>query len=266
MVKKYLTIAHVSFSEDFAYRLNFILWRLRLVLQVLISYFLWQAVFASHEVIFGYDQRGMLTYVFATIFVRPLVFASRAIDVASLISSGDLVNILLKPVNFFKYYFVRDVENKLLNFFFAALEFTLLVFLFRPSLSLPTSFWAVLLFALALVLAVFLFFLLNLTLGFLAFWIPENAWAPRFFFFILFDFFSGSLFPLDIFAGWFGSFLKLTPFYYLLFFPLSILLGRQELAKIYLGFFVALLWLLFLNKLCLKLWRSGLKTYGAWGR
>jgi len=235
-------------------------------MQLLISFFLWQAVFDSKFSVFQYSREQMITYVLMTQFIRPLVFASRAINVAEVISSGDLTNIILKPISFLKYYFVRDIENKLLNFSFAVLEFSLVVVLFKPVFSFRVSPTNFLLFVVSLTLSILIFFFLNVSLGFLAFWIPENAWAPRFLFFIFFDFFSGSLFPLDIFTGTVGFILRMTPFYYLLFFPLSLLLGRFDGNLLLTGLTISVVWVALLYKICQKLWRSGLAIYGAWGR
>lgn len=265
-LKKYWTIAAVSLSDDFAYRLNFILWRLRLFLQILVSLFLWQAVFDLKEDIFDYSRAQMLTYLLLSHLFRPLILAARSVDVAEVIASGDLTNLLAKPVSLFRYYFVRDLENKGLNLIFASLEFLfLLLFLsgfFRPSFSVAHFF----LFLAAAILAVLLFFFLNLSLGFLAFWVPENAWAPRFLFFVFFDFFSGALFPLDVFSGRGGALLRLTPFYYLVFFPLGVLLGRFSFPQIGWGFLLAASWLLIFLRLSRYLWYRGLRVYGAWGR
>ena len=41
---KYFGIAKVSWQNGFVYRLNFVMWRLRNVIQLLTVYFLWLAV------------------------------------------------------------------------------------------------------------------------------------------------------------------------------------------------------------------------------
>ena len=46
-MKKYWSIFKISFEQEFAYRLNFILWRVRNVFQILLTYFLWSTVFAD---------------------------------------------------------------------------------------------------------------------------------------------------------------------------------------------------------------------------
>ncbi len=62
---KYISIFKISFAQEFAYRLNFIMWRVRNVMQILLLFFLWTTVFSDPaRVVFGYDRAKMLTYVF----------------------------------------------------------------------------------------------------------------------------------------------------------------------------------------------------------
>ena len=44
-VRKYWVVFQQSFQNEFVYRLNFILWRFRNVLRILMTYFLWHSVF-----------------------------------------------------------------------------------------------------------------------------------------------------------------------------------------------------------------------------
>src|SRR3990172_10364823 len=109
-MRKYFQIFQISFQEEFAYKLNFIMWRVRNVFQILLTFFLWNTIFASPTiVIFGYDRSKILTYVFGMMIVRALVMSARAADIASDIAQGDLSNYLLKPITYFKYWFTRDV-------------------------------------------------------------------------------------------------------------------------------------------------------------
>ena len=102
----YLQIIKGTIDEYATYRLSFILWRVRLVVQLLVVYFMWWALFAGHNTLFGYSQGAMLTYVLFSSFVRPFVMGtghrkwpslSRA-EIYLIISCGRLIfGILRKP-------------------------------------------------------------------------------------------------------------------------------------------------------------------------
>src|SRR3989304_8870703 len=135
------------------------MWRVRNVLQILVLFFLWTTVFSDQgRVIFGYDKAKILTYVFGVLVVRALVFSARAVDVSGEISKGDLTILLLKPINYFRYWFTRDISSKALNLGFAIVEMTILFVFLRPSLFLQKDPVILLGFIISLVIAVVLFF------------------------------------------------------------------------------------------------------------
>lgn len=265
-MRKYLQVVIVTLQEYFVYRLNFFLWRFRNVVQLLVLYFLWQAAVPEGAVILGYDQAEILTYVLGTSIIRSFAFSTRSVDVAGHIASGDLSNFLIKPINYLKYWFAKDVADKFLNLVFSVVEIAIVILLLRPPLLLQTNVNFLLFSFLALVIGILLYFYLSFFLSLIAFWTPESPWPLRFLFTILVEFFSGALFPLDILPPTLFGILKILPFSYFLFFPLDIYLGGLTFSEIILRLLIAVFWLLVFHFGTRLLFQKGIKTYAAWGR
>ena len=265
-MKKYFQVIKVTFQEYFVYRLNFLLWRFRSIVQLLVLYFLWQAAIPEGVTIFGYDQAKILTYILGTSIIRSFVLSSRSVDVAGQIASGDLANFLLKPLSYLKYWFAKDIADKLLNLFFSFFEISLIIALLKPPLLLQTDFWFLFWACLATILGIILYFYLSFLLSLLAFWSPENPWPVRFLFDIFVGFFAGGLFPLDILPKGIFLVLKALPFSYLLFFPLDIYLGKLGLGEILIGFGIGCFWLLVSYQAVRFFFERGVRSYAVWGR
>src|SRR4030042_569121 len=108
-MKKYLSVFKISFQQEFAYRVNFIMWRVRNVTQLFLVFFLWDTVFSAQgKVIFGYDKTRILTYVFGLLIIRAFVLSARAVDVAGEVANGDLSNYLIYNFICIKRYTVLD--------------------------------------------------------------------------------------------------------------------------------------------------------------
>ena len=121
-------------------------------------FFLWSAVYTDPtRVVFGYDRDKILTYVFGILILRAIVLSARTVDVSGEIARGDLTNFLLKPINYFKYWFTRDISSKVLNLVFAAVETTLLFFILKPPFFLQTNLFLVAMFLISVILAILLF-------------------------------------------------------------------------------------------------------------
>ena len=266
-MSKYLAVFKISFAQEFVYRLNFIMWRVRNVLQIFLIFFLWDSIFADPgRVVFGYDRAKILTYVFGLLIVRSIVLSTRTIDVPGDISNGDLTNYLLKPVNYFKYWFTRDLSSKALNLIFAALEAMLIYFLLRPPFFFQQNPAILLLFFLAVFLAVVLYFLMIFIFSTFPFWYPEQAWGSIFLLFIFTEFLAGGAFPLDILPPLAQKVIYSTPFPYLLFMPLQIYLGKISFLVGVKAVLIASLWVGILALILKLLWSFGLKAYRAEGR
>lgn len=263
-MKKYFLIAKVTWQEMFAYRLNFVMWRVRMVLLLLTVYFLWFAILPQKGTLFGYTQSLMLTYILGTSLISSIVLSSKTIAVGDDINDGKLSNFLIKPMNYFIYWFARDAGDKAMNIIFSMCELVVLFFLLHPPIFIQTNFFYIFFALLSTIIALILFFFINFLLGFVGFWTPE-IWAPRFVFFIIINFFAGSLFPLDILPKQIFSFFQLLPFSYLLYFPLKIYLGQLSNIEVYNGLLISIFWAVIMYLLLKLTWKKGLRNYTAQG-
>lgn len=262
---KYLQVFKVSLSEMFIWRLNFVLWRLRSVLQLLVLYFLWSVVFGQQDVAFGYTKEAIFTYILGTAFMRSMVLSSRSVDVAGEIHSGRLTNFLIRPVSYISWWLTRDISDKLVNLIFVFVELSLIYYFLRPPLFIQSNPTFVVLAIFVSFLALILYFYLSFLLSMVAFWVIE-VWAPRFLAMVIVEFLSGGTFPIDILPAPVVLFLKATPFPYLIFFPLKIYLGQVPITQIFLGITVMLFWMVIVWWSVQIVWQKGLRVYSAEGQ
>lgn len=267
-MKKYWQIFKISFQQEFAYKLSFIIWRLRSILQVAATFFLWDAAFSNPgRTLFGYSKAQILTYVFGVLIVRAFVLSARAVDVAGEVANGDLSNYLIKPVSYFKYWLTRDLASKALNLFFAFFETLILYLIIRPPFFLQTNAFYLITFFASLFFAMFIFFTLLFMTSTVPFWMPEVAWGAQFLVVVVvIEFLSGSLFPIDILPAVMQKVLYALPFPYLIFFPLQTYLGKLPVAQVMSGLLVSLCWSVILWLILKFIWSKGLKVYQAYGR
>lgn len=241
------------------------MWRVRGILQFLALYYLWISLLPSHQTIFGYNQSKILTYMFFGNIIGSTVFSTRAAGLGEEINNGNLSNHLIRPINYFMVWAATDAGDKAMNIFFAAGEFALLFMVLKPPLIIQGSVFLIFLTLISVVLATVLIFYINILLGSIGFWSNET-WAPRFIFGILLQFFSGVYFPLDIFPKPIFAVFQVTPFPYLIFFPLKIYLGQLSNSEIVYGFFISGIWAVIMYYFARYVWTVGIKSYTAQGR
>lgn len=265
-MNKYFQVLKNTFQEYFVYRLNFLLWRVRSFALLFSLFFFWSALFVGREDLLGYQKNQILTYTLGIAVLRGVVLGNRSSDLAGMISSGEAANWLLRPIGFFKYWFTRDLADKVLNLFFTIFELGILITVLKPPLLIQTNpvyFFCFLLFCF---LALFLFFILNMIFGMSGFWLID-VWSVRFLFMAIFlEFLSGGFFPLDVLPSIFVKILQFTPFPYLIYFPLKVWLGQVEVNQMILGILVVSFWIVVFYKILNLIWQKGLRIYDVPGR
>lgn len=261
----YFRVFANTWGEALSYRLNFVMWRFRVVLQLLTLFFLWGVIIPKGSSLFGYSQSQMLTYILGTSLITSIVLATRTAEIGDQINNGALSNFLVKPISYMKYWFARDLGDKAMNIAFSIVEISILVALFRPPLFIQADPLLLVLALMSCFISMTMYFFFNYLLGLFGFWSNE-IWGPRFIFWILINFFAGSLFPLDILPAPIFSALKLLPFTYLLYFPLKIYLGQLTPFQIMEGLLISVIWTFLLYAATRFFWMRGLKLYGAEGR
>lgn len=264
-MKKYYLIAKNTWDEILTYRLNFIVWRIRNVFQLITTYFFWNAVVPTSTSFAGYNHALIITYVLGANYINSLVFSSKSGGIGGEINDGNLSNFLVRPINYFFYWASRDTGDKLMNILFATGEFIIFYLLFHPTIFFQSNSFILFSTIMALFFAIVLAFLFNFLLGFIAFWSPE-VWAPRFIFTIIIGFFAGGFFPLSILPKFWYILIMATPLPYMQYFPMQLYVGKIGGLELIIEMLVSIFWVVALWKIVQFLWRRGLIQYSAQGR
>ncbi len=263
-MSKYWEIFKVTWQGLIIYRVNFMMWRIRTVLQLLLVYFIWWSVFQARDEVFGYTTTAIITYVLIAALIRAIVMGTKVTDLIDSINTGRVVNFLIKPIGFVRYYLTREAADKLFNIIFFIIEISIIFFLLKPPLFIQTDIlnWVLFLFAIsgALIISFCINFLISLT----AFWL-EYSWGVLFLMSIFLESLGGGLFPIDILPKSLFSILMLTPFPYLIYFPAKLYLGSMGITEIATGFSVTFVWIIILVFLTRKVLNAGFRHFSSVG-
>lgn len=264
-MKKYLTLFGLSWQKQLEVRSDFLFERSRSVSLLFALYFLWTAIFTTQKLFLGYTKPELLSYVILMSFLRAWVLGCVTDRIPSEIARGKLSDVLLKPMSYLSFWATQDLANKALNISFAVLEMVLFVVVARPILFYQTNPVLLGFFFLSTIGGMILYFQMSYLLGVVGFWTSES-WGPRFCFEIILEFSAGAYFPLNLLPDFLQKGLSLLPFPYLVFYPLSIYLGKTSTSEIFSIFIHQLVWIGVLSVLIKALWGKGLAVYGAEGR
>jgi ABC-2 type transport system permease protein len=261
------TILQICLEERLVYRGDFALGTLMRFLPIVTQIFLWGAVFAAGHAtqIAGYTQSDFIAYYLLTMVAR--AFSSMpglSSTIAAQIRSGEVKKYLIQPIDMLGFLFTSRVAHKLVYYGVALGPFALVFFVLRhyfPGWPPATTLAA---FLASLAMGFLLGFFLEAALGLLGFWWLEIN-SLLFVYMLLSFFFSGHMFPLDMLPEPWATFVALTPFKYLAYFPAAVFLEKIQGPDLARALLVELAWVLGFLALARLAFARGVRRYSGFG-
>jgi len=251
----------VGFTENVAYRGEFFVWFLATNMP-LIMLLLWRSVAA--EAPFGrFGTREFTAYFLVTQVVRLSTGSWVVWQMNFDAQSGALNARLMRPIHAFVAYTTEQVSSLPIRLTMAfPVAIVALVVVGPRGFSHDPVSW--LIFPLTVFLAWALNFVCMLVIGTLALYLGSSRalsdmWLGGFF--IL----SGYIMPLELFPPWLAHAVYLTPFPYILSFPVTTVLGLEPRQVMLTHLATQAAFVALVLALGVALWRAGTRRYEAYG-
>lgn len=263
-MKPYWVAYQIALQETLQRRSTLLMDRLGGFAVVVSLYSFWTALIGDKATFLGYTRGEMLTYVLALNVLRSFVFTGRGWQLVGEISSGRISSYLIRPLRYHGYALALDLAQKTVHVAASVLEVGLLAVLTGGELFLPRDPATWLLFGAAVLLSSLIFFFLEFMISSLAFWTSESG-GPLFCFDLFLQFAAGAFFPLDVLPLGLRRLLELTPFPYMVYFPVRVFLEKVSPAESLRLIGMEALWLAAVFTAAMAVWRRGVRSYAAEG-
>jgi ABC-2 type transport system permease protein len=267
-MRKYWHVINVGIQNTLVYRVNFLFRATFGLVPLTAMIMLWQTVYAGHSgprTIGSYELAEMISY-YLLVTVADSLTAVTEDDwqIAADIKDGNISQFLLKPIDYLYYRLGLFCSARLIYTAVAAAPVALFILWYRQYFVPPPDAATFAVFVVSLGLTALLNFLTSFTMALLAFWVLEVAT----FIFILFAFeylAGGHLFPLDILPPALAQAMNYTPFPYMLYYPVSVYLGKTTGPAMWAGLATQALWVVLAYGLARLVWARGIRKYSAAG-
>ena len=272
-LRKYYYVLRIALSERLVYRTDFFLSTLMRFAPMITTILLWRAIYHVQDSDSTSTQYNGLSYENVVAYYL-LTFLSRAFSsmpglaagIARDVREGTIQKYLIQPIDQVHYLLMTRTAHKLVYYGVSAIPFAIVFYLCRGFFDGWPDPWMLTGGITSLVLAFFLGFYFEVTIGFLAFWFLEIS-SLLFIIMSLNYFLSGHMVPLDFLPSTIRAVLLILPFQYLAYFPARILMGKSDVTHTDLGFGLLAQtgWVLLFVILSRVLYRRGLRRYSAFG-
>ncbi len=264
-MKKYWQFFKTNFEVFFEHREDLMISFL-INLFVFVGFvFVWTHIENEGNTITGYGLSGIIFYYLCTQAFGSLFTSQTSRDLRNNIIKGYLSEKLIKPFNVRGYFFCKNL-SKILSELMLYSVMTIPIFIVAPSLLNNIDFNIVtfIKFFIGCFLAVIFNFSLFFTVGISSFWSKES-FGLQMVVKNAIRFFIGSIIPIDLLPINFQRIILLTPFPYMIYYPIKILMGDIVLEEFIKSYGIFIFWIIIFLILNKFLWKKGLKQYEAVG-
>ena len=236
------------------------IWAASELIDTLVFLFIWMVLFGKEEAIGGFTLKETVTYLIGVGLISNIVQIYFGMQISTDIRTGQLSNILVKPVSYPLTRIVRAVAEKPLDLLIRLGVYLGVIFFFREKFILNKHFLSVLFFLLSIAFAFVISAFFSFIVGCISFWLIMGRGGfhlAR----TINAIFSGRYGPLSFFPPLFQKIASLLPFASTRYFPMLIYLRKVSGGEIFKGFLVQLFWIAILYLISRYLWQKGLRRY-----
>lgn len=253
-----------SWSRQLQYRADIALWFFFSIITVLIPLAVWYTVTSSRSG--GTTPKEILTYYVLVTIVTLLTRSWRGFYISEQILTGKAVQYILKPPVYLWEIVTGTVATRIIQSGLPVAVFLFIAIVF-PHFFAETIYQSknILLFIPSLIIAGIIWFMFDVTIGLLAFWL-EDVHELFGYNFLIMQLTSGILIPYALLPHTIKTIFSFLPFRYIISAPIELLLGQSSTQDITTLFFGQSAWLIIFAITVYSLWHKGVKQYAVPGQ
>lgn len=220
---KYLEIMKISAKKFTAYVSHAWASILVNILQIIVYYYIWMAVYGGKTEINGISKSQIVTYIILSKFLMGRLTFGANSQISRLIENGDIGIQLLKPVDIQLYFYFVRIGDFISSIVFEGIP-VIVVSVMLFGFQLPKNISNIFCFFISLILAISISYIIEFSIGIMTFY-TTNGLGLQGLKVAFISFFSGALIPLDFLPNTLKQIIEVLPFKDIVYTPISIYLN-----------------------------------------
>lgn len=265
LIKKYYSIAKTGFQQGMEHRVDFFIGIIGWSTRIMISAFLFMAVFQNKTSIGSYNFSDTMLYFLVVQIIMTFSFVRVEFNICNDIQTGNFSNYLVKPISYLGYQIASELGRNFVRSFFGVGIFGAAILLYRPEFYLHLPYLQTPLIVLSIIFSFFISTFLTTSIALLSFWLI-SAHRVIYMFFAIQSIFSGMMIPIQFFPEQFQHILSYTPFPYIFYYPAQMIIHPGMTGDIFHILSAQIIIILIEFIVINTMFAIGMKKYEATGR
>ena len=197
MLKTYRAVSKISLKSILANKSSVVILLLQALVPSIVMFYLWSLILNHGQTVGGFTKNQIVIYYIGVNFINSFVWYAIDWELNDDIHSGELSNIVHRPIAIEKYYFAKMVGDRLANLLLLAPILIIGIFYILVNNLLQISLIVLLEFAFSIIMSAVLWFLFSYIIGSVAYWF-DNLFFVLLVKEVLVNLLAGFYFPLEI--------------------------------------------------------------------
>jgi ABC-2 type transport system permease protein len=257
-MKGYAGVARNSVMANLVYRSHFFFTMIGNLLVILLTYFLWKAIYAGATTLKGlsFNDAFVSIALSTTIFTMFLTYVDW--DMCYSVINGTIVQVLIKPVDYQLYQLSGKIGDLALNFVIIVIpSFLVLILAFQVSIPIGPN---LIFFVIAVFLSFLMSFSMEFIIGLVSFY-TNSIWGISATKNVIIMVLSGAVVPLAFFPDTLRRVAEFLPFRTMYDIPMRMLLEKGNGPLFYLqGYGLQIFWILVVGLASRLFYRKAVKV------
>ena len=197
MLKTYRAVSKISLKSILANKSSVVILLLQALVPSIVMFYLWSLILNHGQTVGGFTKNQIVIYYIGVNFINSFVWYAIDWELNDDIHSGELSNIIHRPIAIEKYYFAKMVGDRLANLLLLAPILIIGILYILVKNLLQISLIVLLEFAFSIIMSAVLWFLFSYIIGSVAYWF-DNLFFVLLVKEVLVNLLAGFYFPLEI--------------------------------------------------------------------
>jgi len=261
-LRKYTAVYTLALQNAMVYKVDFFISLVSGGFTIVIQFFLWTAIYGGAEdaELFGYNYGQMVLYVVMAGIMGKYIQTGFEYDIMEDIMEGNMNRFFVQPIGHLAYRIVGFLGFKTMENIMVILISAVLLWIISVTAGITFSIINILILLLIAPLSLMINCMLFYCLSVTNFWLTWG-WGIFNGARVVTTILSGGIFPLDVFGEPAMVILRLLPFQYIAYFPLSVAVGNIQGVDILKGVLMQVIWIIVFYLISQPLWKIGMKKY-----
>lgn len=260
-IRTYLPFTFNTFQMILSYKANVIIFMMGEWFMLMVTFFLWKAIFASSpdRILNGFSLEEMYAYIMFSFLTGLMTNVDIMFDITREVKDGTIAINLIRPISYEMRMLFQALGGVLYNFviIFIGAFLVVNVLLFNSNGTVYLQNLPLYLISMGLGLMINFYF--SYTFGLLSFKLT-NMWGVSQIMGALSQLLSGALIPLVFFPEAVQKVIQFLPFSSIIYTPVMIYLGKISGAEALAFIALQLLWLIMMILLSRAVWKAVVKS------